>query len=523
MSYKAMYRVFRPTDFNELVGQEHISTTLKNALKTDRLAHAYLFCGPRGTGKTSSAKILAKAVNCLNPIDGEPCNNCANCQAINEDRFPDVIEIDAATNRGIDEIRELRDKIRFAPANGKKKVYIIDEVHMLTNEAFNALLKTLEEPPEYVLFIMATTEANKVPLTVLSRCQRFDFRQIAPQKVKERLQYIANEENLQITDEALSLIVRRADGGLRDAIGLLDQCAAFSADGNVASEQVLAVIGSLGEENTAALLTAIIQNDYNDLFIQIDEYLSMGKECGVILWELLNYLRQIMLLKIKQTDMVVLSEDILPRAQAQSRQISLKQLTALIDRLSKARSDLRFAEQGRIIVETALLECALLLNAAYEEEAPKEMPHIVKKAPVTKQTPASENTASQASVPSAQNVSDTPKIALEKPEDILKNWDKILNAIRTESIQIYAFLKEGRAMGLENDELIIKFDSKHKFHSNKINQNDNKKIIESVIERLTQRKVRLKIYYEEKDGDFAAKYDLAQKAKEVFGDILEEE
>ena len=230
-----------------------------------------------------------------------------------------------------------------------------------------------------------------------------------------------------------------------------------------------------------------------------------------------------MLLKIKQTDMVVLSEDILPRAQAQSRQISLKQLTALIDRLSKARSDLRFAEQGRIIVETALLECALLLNAAYEEEAPKETPHIVKKAPATKHTPASENTAPQASVPSAQNVSDTPKIALEKPEDILKNWDKILNAIRTESIQVYAFLKEGRAMGLENDELIIKFDSKHKFHSNKINQNDNKKIIESVIERLTQRKVRLKIYYEEKDGDFAAKYDLAQKAKEVFGDILEEE
>ena len=362
-----------------------------------------------------------------------------------------------------------------------------------------------------------------MPLTVLSRCQRFDFRQIAPQKVKERLQYIANEENLQITDEALSLIVRRADGGLRDAIGLLDQCAAFSADGNVASEQVLAVIGSLGEENTAALLTAIIQNDYNDLFIQIDEYLSMGKECGVILWELLNYLRQIMLLKIKQTDMVVLSEDILPRAQAQSRQISLKQLTALIDRLSKARSDLRFAEQGRIIVETALLECALLLNAAYEEEAPKETPHMVKKAPATKHTPASENTVSQASAPSAQNVSDTPKIALEKPEDILKNWDKILNAIRTESIQVYAFLKEGRAMGLENDELIIKFDSKHKFHSNKINQNDNKKIIESVIERLTQRKVRLKIYYEEKDGDFAAKYDLAQKAKEVFGDILEEE
>lgn len=515
MSYKAMYRVFRPTDFNELVGQEHISTTLKNALKTDRLAHAYLFCGPRGTGKTSSAKILAKAVNCLNPIEGEPCNKCANCLAINEDRFPDVIEIDAATNRGIDEIRELRDKIRFAPANGKKKVYIIDEVHMLTNEAFNALLKTLEEPPEYVLFIMATTEANKVPLTVLSRCQRFDFRQIAPKKIKERLAYIANEENITLSDEALSLIVRRADGGLRDAIGLLDQCAAFSSDGHIQAEQVLAVIGSLGEENTAALLTAIMQSDYNDLFTQIDEYLSMGKENGIILWELLNYLRQIMLLKIKQMDLVVLSEDILPRAQAQSRQMSLSQLTALIDRLSKAKNDLRWAEQGRIIVETALLECALLLNQPKEEATP-----IAKSTPIVKTKPVVATPQKEAPTPQASN---TPKITLAKPEDILNNWDKILSAIRLESIQVYAFLKEGQAMGLENEELIIKFDSKHKFHSNKINQNDNKKIIETVIERLTQRKVRLKIYCEEKDGDFATKYDLAQKAREVFGDILEEE
>lgn len=517
MSYKAMYRVFRPTDFNELVGQEHISTTLKNALKTDRLAHAYLFCGPRGTGKTSSAKILAKAVNCLNPIDGEPCNNCANCRAINEDRFPDVIEIDAATNRGIDEIRELRDKIRFAPANGKKKVYIIDEVHMLTNEAFNALLKTLEEPPEYVLFIMATTEANKVPLTVLSRCQRFDFRQIAPQKIKERLSYIADEEKLTVSDEALSLIVRRADGGLRDAIGLLDQCAAFSDNGHIEAEQVLAVIGSLGEENTAALLTAIMQGDYNDLFTQIDEYLSLGKENGIILWELVNYLRQIMLLKIKQNDMVVLSEDIMARARAQSRQMSLKQLTALIDRLSKARQDLRFAEQGRIIVETALLECSLLLNTPIEEETAKPA------RPAPPKTAAKAENITPAAPQKAAQTDNMPKIALEKPEDILKSWDKILNALRAESIQVYAFLKEGQAMGLENDELIIKFDSKHKFHSNKINQNDNKKIIESVIERLTQRKVRLKIYCEEKDGEFAQKYDLAQKAREVFGDIVEEE
>ena len=513
MSYKAMYHIFRPASFAELVGQEHISTTLKNALRTNRLAHAYLFCGPRGTGKTSSAKILAKAVNCLNPQDGEPCNACANCQAINEDRFPDVIEIDAATNRGIDEIRELRDKIRFAPANGKKKVYIIDEVHMLTNEAFNALLKTLEEPPEYVLFIMATTEANKVPLTVLSRTQRFDFRQIAPQEMKKRLSYIAGEENLTISDEALSLIVRKADGGLRDAIGLLDQCAAF-ADGEISTAAVLAVIGSIGEENTAALLTAIIQNDYNDLFSQIDDYVGSGKEYATIVNELVSYLRQIMLIKIKQNNLVILSEDILPRAEAQSRQIPLNKLTALLNRLTKARSDLRFTQQGRIILETALLECALILN---DEAAVKEEPKPKIAAPKKAQAPA------PAVSPEEEIKADnTPKISLDTDNDVLQNWDKLLQELRSESIQIYAFLKEGQAMGLEDGQLVIKFDSKHKFHSNKINQSDNKKIIEKLLERLTQKKVGLKIYCEEKDGDFASKYDLAQKAREVFGDLLEE-
>ena len=516
MAYKAMYRIFRPAAFSELVGQEHISTTLKNALKTNRLAHAYLFCGPRGTGKTSSAKILAKAVNCLDLKDGEPCNKCANCLAINEERFPDVIEIDAATNRGIDEIRELRDKIRFAPASGKKKVYIIDEVHMLTNEAFNALLKTLEEPPEYVLFIMATTEANKVPLTVLSRTQRFDFRQIAPQEMKKRLSYIAGEENLSISDEALSLIVRRAEGGLRDAIGLLDQCAAFGG-GEISTEKVLAVIGSIGEENTAALLTAIIQNDYNDLFTQIDELISSGKENATIINELLSYLRQIMLIKIKQNNLVILSEDILPRAEAQSRQIALNKLTALLNRLSKARSDLRFTQQGRIILETALLECALILNeetATKEERAPKIS--------TTKPMAAKPAAAPTITQPQEKQVDNTPKITLDTDNDILKNWDKVLQELRSESIQIYAFLKEGQAMGLEDGQLVIKFDSKHKFHSNKINQSDNKKIIEKLLERLTQKKVGLKIYCEEKDGDFASKYDLAQKAREVFGDFLEE-
>ena len=324
MSYRALYRVFRPQTFSEVRGQNHISTTLKNAIVTERLAHAYLFCGPRGTGKTSSAKILAKAVNCLDLQNGEPCNQCANCKAINEENFLDVLEIDAASNRGIDEIRDLRDKVRFAPSQGKRKVYIIDEVHMLTNEAFNALLKTLEEPPAHVLFILATTEPQKIPLTILSRCQRFDFRKINTAEIADHLAEIVKEEGVSISDDALNAIARKAAGGMRDAISVLDQCIAF-AGSRIELHHVELVLGTVSEEATASLIDAVLQQDYSRLFLLLHDFMQQGKDIKQILRDCIQYARQLLLLKVAPNEKLVeLSPDSIGKAKEQAQALQVE-------------------------------------------------------------------------------------------------------------------------------------------------------------------------------------------------------
>jgi len=308
MAYQTLYRKYRPKTFELVYGQDVIVKTLKNVIKNDKLSHAYLFTGPRGTGKTSSAKLFAKAINCLNNKDGDACNECENCKSFNNNSNPDIIEIDAASNNGVDEIREIKNKVSLVPSMSKYKVYIIDEVHMLSIGAFNALLKTLEEPPEYIIFILATTEPQKIPATIISRCQRFDFKSISHDKMKQCLENIISKENISIDDGAIEEIINNSKGGMRDAIGLLDQASAF-CNNNITANDIEELSGNISIKQIRTFLSNIMQKEYKVIFDSISNYSSNGKDFALICEKIINYIREGILYKKKINTDKILDED----------------------------------------------------------------------------------------------------------------------------------------------------------------------------------------------------------------------
>lgn len=357
MSYTALYRKFRPVSFEDVKGQDHIVTTLKNQLKAGRIGHAYLFCGTRGTGKTTVAKILARAVNCEHPKDGSPCNECDTCKGILSGTSTNVIEIDAASNNGVDNIREIREEVSYRPTQGKYKVYIIDEVHMLSTGAFNALLKTLEEPPEYVIFILATTEVNKIPVTILSRCQRYNFHRISIDTISARVKELLDKEGVQAEDRAIRYIAKAADGSMRDALSLTDQCIAFYLGQELTYDRVLDVLGTVDTEVFSRMLREVIKGDAAACLRLLGDLVRDGKEMGQFVSDFTWYLRNLMLLKSAEDleDVLDVSTENLKQLKEESRLIDDDTLFRYIRIFSDLSGRIRFATQKQIMVETELI------------------------------------------------------------------------------------------------------------------------------------------------------------------------
>ena len=358
VSYTALYRKFRPAAFADVKGQDHIVTTLRNQLKANRIGHAYLFTGTRGTGKTTVAKIFARTVNCENPTEDGPCGECRSCRAIAAGASMNVIEIDAASNNGVDNIREIVEEVSYSPAEGKYKVYIIDEVHMLSSGAFNALLKTLEEPPSYVIFILATTEVHRLPITILSRCQRYDFKRISIDTITDRMQQLINVENVPVEEKALRYIAKTADGSMRDALSLLDQCIAFNLGRELTYDKVLEVLGAVDTEVFSRLLRNVLDRDVLGCVQLLEEIVMQGRELTQFVTDFTWYLRNLMLVQASDNleDVIDMSTDNLKRLKEEAKLADIDRIVRYIRIFSELSGQIRYASQKRILVEIALIK-----------------------------------------------------------------------------------------------------------------------------------------------------------------------
>ncbi len=518
MSYVALYREWRPQKFSDIIGQVHISRTLQNALKTNRIAHAYLFCGPRGTGKTSTAKVLAKTLNCLNGPEIEPCNLCENCKRVTEGTSMDVMEIDAASNRGIDEIRDLREKVKFAPTEGKYRIYIIDEVHMLTTEAFNALLKTLEEPPAHVIFVLATTEPHKVPLTILSRCQRFDFRRIKLNDIISRLRTVVDELGIKTEDETLGLIARIAEGGMRDALSLLDQCISFAGK-EVSGEDVNAMLGTVNTGFLFKMTECFIHNDITSGLKLIDELVRQGKDIRLFTRDLTEHFRNLLLVEVCTDidELLPVSAEVLQTMQKQSSVLGRKKIVSLIEVLTSTEREMKWASHPRLILELAVIRST---DTAAANDFTDLTNRIVRLEGLLRDGQiASTNTSSK---PHQRAPATSKPDRLNQSIDtdtIRKCWQEILERIKKVRISTKAFLIEGKPVEVKDGNLVLSFPLEYSFHKENVEQPENKNAIEQAIKEVTGVELKIKCKF----ADESSKEPSAVSQAGSKGDTLVEE
>lgn len=439
MSYTALYRKWRPTSFEEVRGQDHIVKTLKNQINSGRIGHAYLFCGTRGTGKTSIAKIFARAVNCEHPVDGSPCGECSMCRQIAEGASLNVVEIDAASNNGVENIRDIREQVQYPPTDGRYRVYIIDEVHMLSIGAFNALLKTLEEPPSYVIFILATTEVHKIPITILSRCQRYDFKRISIDTIAGRLAELTQAEQIDVDDRALRYVARAADGSMRDALSLLDQCVAFHFGEKLTYDNVLEVLGAVDNRVFSKLFQAVLASDTKACIREIEEMIIQGRDLSQLVNDFVWYMRNLLIAKTTDEpgDMLDMSEENLAVLKEEAAGVDTETLMRYIRIFSELSGQLRYASQKRILVEIAFIKLttpsmeqnldSILQRITLLEQKMQEMPDNLQKlaslAPAAGQA-ASSKTAVVETPPEPKMVS-LPSAQYEDLMLMRKEWGRI--------------------------------------------------------------------------------------------------
>lgn len=521
MPSQALYRKWRSRTFAEIIGQEHVTQTLLNELRAGRIGHAYLFTGPRGTGKTSTARVLARAVNCLDPQDGEPCNRCIICRSLNEGRSLDFIEIDGASNTGVDDVRDLREKVGYAPSECRYKVYVVDEVHMLSDSAFNALLKTLEEPPPHVIFILATTNPEKIPLTVLSRCQRFDFRRVSLPNLRQKLLRICSEEHVNIDTIALDAVARYATGSFRDAESLLDQLISYDAE-QITLDDVRRILGSAPEEVIAGIVDAVIVHDAGAGLRLINVALDSGVEPRQLTREVLEHLRALLLLKNGGAALLSVPPETLRQMMAQSEGLSARGLLETVRLFNQAGNQIKTGVHGQLPLEMALVEATLLDNVAVTRAEWSPTAGRTQSTPTPVSAPdvhgppsrdeqsviAPDVNKSEPRLPQAEIVvptlTDSVPPAPETPQAsttqmvpqelsvawLQENWGRLLQTVRPHSRSVEALLKSCEPASVQDDVVTLGF--YHAFHKERMDEEKNRVEVEKALIELAGKPYRVK-------------------------------
>lgn len=502
--HKALYRAYRPQTFEDVVGQEHIIRTLKNQIENDNVGHAYLFSGTRGTGKTSTAKIFARAVNCTESIKQEPCNKCDVCKDILNDNIMDVIEIDAASNNSVDDIRELRESVKYSPAKAKYKVYIIDEVHMLSQGAFNALLKTLEEPPSYIIFILATTEPHKIPATILSRCQRFDFKRVTVKDMSDRMKKICNEENIEIEDKALNLISRNSQGALRDALSILDQCISFGDD-KIEYKDVVELLGTVNVEQLFEMAKCIINQDTKKSLQILNEFVIWGKDIRNLINDLIDHFRNLMVCKVSTDldEIISLPEETVNLLKEQAESVDINDLIRILNILSVTQDNIKTSSNPRVLAEVTMMKIAQPMFDESKESLIKRIENLEKTIESGNIKVSTTNISNNIEEDEKDNIVEEVVYENVKSEDVKlieASWDKIRINIKQDKqnkqMPVYFLLGDVQSFNVSNNILYIIYGDGFAFAKKRLSDPQTLQYIEKVIRETINRSFSIKVILE---------------------------